>query len=127
MLLINNILIDKKANTPQVILNKEIGLIELSGDSYPENAFEFFKPIIEWIELYFKESTNLKTIINIKLKYFNSATTSILFNLFDIIKYANYKNYEIFWFYDAISKRGFDDYQDYSEEYPELHIKAVAF
>ena len=120
-----NIFIEEKENSPKVILDNVQNLIELDGKSYPENTFEFYEPILEWLKEYFIEDK--QTIVNIKLTYFNSATTQILFDILDVIADSENKNVQINWYYDSTDEHGLDDYEDYSEEFSDLHIKAVAF
>lgn len=34
--------------TPEISFNHETGILYLSGKSYPGDAIEFYKPIIDW-------------------------------------------------------------------------------
>jgi len=122
-----SIFIDKTENSPKVVLDYENGLIELEGKCYPENTFDFFEPLIEWLEEYFKENTKEKTVVNMKLTYFNSATTQSLFDIFDLMQDGECNNLEINWFYDANNENGLEDYEDYSDEFEDLNIKSVAY
>jgi len=125
----NDILLDQSESTPKVIMNQEKGLIEFEGKSYPENTFAFYRPITEWLKEYFKNFTDehKQTTVNFKFLYFNSATTQIIFEILDIIQDSNIKNIKIYWFYDKENKNGLEDYEDYSEEFPELNIEAKAY
>ena len=113
-------------NSPKVTLNYKEGFLEFEGKCHPENTFEFFKPIVAWIEEYFTGNAQDKTIINIKFEYFNSVTTQILFDIFDIITESDTPNVEINWYYDKDSKSAYADYEDYAEEFEDLNIKAAA-
>jgi len=122
-----NIFIKKTENSPKIILDADNGLIEFEGKCYPENTFDFFEPLIEWLEEYFDGNTKEKTVVNMKLTYFNSATTQSLFDIFDLMQDGDYNDLEINWFYDAKNENGLEDFEDYSDEFEELNIKAVAF
>ncbi|EJF07654.1 protein of unknown function (DUF1987) [Thiovulum sp. ES] len=119
--------VDKSENSPRILLDWEQGLIEFDGKSYPENTFEFYEPVIEWLEIYFSGKAKNKTVVNIKLIYFNSATTQVLFDIFDLIQDGEKNELEINWFYDGSDEFGTEDYEDYVDEFPDLHIKAVPF
>lgn len=120
-----NINIEKSDNSPKVIMDAQKGFIEFDGKSYPENTFEFYEPILEWLKEYF---TNKKeTIVNIKLTYFNSATTQILFDILDVIQDSQHKSVNINWYYDSEDEHGMEDFEDYSDEFPDLNINAIAF
>ena len=126
----NNIYLDKSENSPKVIMDREKAFIEFEGKSYPENTFAFYRPITEWLRGYFKESPKdnaVQTTINFKFTYFNSATTQIIFEILDIVDEVKDRTVDIFWFYDKNNKNGFEDYEDYSEEFPNLNIKAIAY
>ncbi len=113
-------------NTPDVILDPDAALLEFKGKSYPENTFNFYKPILEWIDTYVKKPPKLLHI-NIKLTYFNSATTQILFDLFDLIQEYAPKNSKISWYYNPENPNAYEDYEDFSEEFSELDFEAIAY
>jgi len=119
-----NLEIEKKDDSPKVIMDFEGGLIEFEGECYPENAFEFFEPILEWLNNYFEEDSK-STTINFKLSYFNSATTQILFDIFDILDESESEELEIYWYYDKNNKGTLRDYEEFSEEFEDLNISAV--
>ncbi len=121
-----NINIEKTDNSPKVILDYTTGLIEFDGKCYPENTFDFFEPLTTWIEEYFNDNAQELTTVNIKLTYFNSATTQVLFDVLDIIQDGKSNELNINWFYDATNENGLEDFEDYSDEFPDLNIKSVA-
>ena len=125
----DDILLEQSDNSPKVVMNQEKGFIEFEGKSYPENTFAFYRPITEWLKQYFKYYMDEKkvTIMNFKFLYFNSATTQIIFEILDIVEEFNVENIKIYWFYEEDNKNGLEDYEDYSEEFPMLNIKAVVY
>jgi len=122
---VENINIEKRDDSPNVIMDFEKGLIEFEGECYPENAFEFFEPILEWMNSYFEDSSKT-TVINFKLSYFNSATTQVLFDIFDILDESGHSDLLINWYYDESNKGTLKDYEEFSEEFEDLNIKAIA-
>jgi hypothetical protein len=71
---LKNILIDGSPKTPQVDLNHFTGDLIFSGRSIPENATEFYDPIVKWIAEYVnspRQTTNLR----FNLEYFNTASS----------------------------------------------------
>lgn len=125
----NNIYLEETDNSPKVIMDKDKAYIEFDGRSFPENTFAFYRPITEWLKQYFKlyVDDEKTTIIKFKFLYFNSATTQIIFEILDIVQDAGKKNLDISWYYEKESELGYEDYEDYSEEFPELHIKSVEY
>ncbi|MCB0762947.1 MAG: DUF1987 domain-containing protein [Flavobacteriales bacterium] len=64
--------IAKTEETPEVSFNLETGMFSIVGRSLPEDAFAFYKPIIEWI----KDPDNRVPVgeLTIHLDYFNSSS-----------------------------------------------------
>ena len=122
-----NINIKMTDNSPEVIMDFEKGFIELDGKSYPENTFEFYEPLIKAIENYFVDNELETTNINIKLTYFNSATTQVLFDLLDVIQDGKSNTVIINWYYDSNNENGLDDYEDYNDEFEDLNIQAISY
>ncbi len=90
----------KTSDTPNVTLDSNNNIFEFSYRSLPENAIDFYNPILDWIEEYSK-NPNPETIVNFKLEYFNTASAKqiakVLLQLFEISKNAKVK---INWHYD---------------------------
>lgn len=77
-------------DTPEIILDKDKNTFSISERSLPENAFDFYKPVYEWLEQYITQPTE-QTELHIKLDYFNTASAKQLgkiFNLLETIKYS---------------------------------------
>ena len=120
-----NINIEKKDDSPKVIMDFQNALVEFEGECYPENAFDFFEPIIQWFSDYFEAKGNEKLVVNFKLAYFNSATTQVLFDIFDILDENNHQNLTINWYYDEENNATLKDYEEFSEEFEDLNIQAI--
>jgi hypothetical protein len=88
-------------NTPEVILNPK-GIIKLTGRLITENAEDFFKPIEEWIDEYFRNPAEI-TCVEINLEYMNSAGTKYLLDIIrkitDVHLKKNTKKFIINWYY----------------------------
>jgi len=91
--------IKAQEDTPEVILDKDKKIFEISERSLPENAISFYEPIINWLQEY-KNSPLDETIFKFKLEYFNTASAKqiakILLELQEIAKVSKVK---ILWYY----------------------------
>jgi hypothetical protein len=67
-------------DTPNVILDKDNGIFEISGRSLPEDVAAFYEPILDWLETYAEDPLE-KTIFNFKLEYFNTASSKLLLDV----------------------------------------------
>ena len=88
-------------NTPEVILDPK-GIIKLTGRLIPENAEDFFNPIEEWINKYFKNPADITTV-EICIEYINSTGTTYLLGIIHKITHIHLhkktKKFKINWYY----------------------------
>ena len=72
-----------KATTtsPKVIFNNNILLLE--GESYPENSFDFYKPIFEWFSTEFPKLDFFE--LHLKLSYMNSSSIKCILDILNIL------------------------------------------
>jgi hypothetical protein len=81
----DNLHIPKTKYTMEVNFNHETGILEMEGSSYPENALDFFNPIIEWIKTFISDE-NKPMNINIRLSYLNTSSTKCILDIFEILE-----------------------------------------
>ncbi len=67
-------------DTPNVILDKENEIFEISGRSLPEDVAAFYEPILDWLDLYAEDPAE-NTVFNFKLEYFNTASSKLLLDV----------------------------------------------
>jgi len=84
----NNFSLEGSPKSPLVDLNAETGTLRISGRSIPENAREFYRPMIDWVEEY-STSPKADTILEICLEYFNTSSSKALFDLFKAAEYMH--------------------------------------
>ena len=95
-----NLIIEKTSDTPSVYLDSS-EKIEISERSLPENAIDFYSPIIDWFNEYAK-NPNKETIVNFKLEYFNTSSAKQIAKILLILqKLAENSNVLIKWYYSA--------------------------
>jgi len=121
-----NMTIEETKYTPMIILDAQKGLIEMRGKSYPENTFEFYKPVMEWLETYFDGNAQEKTVVNMEIIYFNSSSSKLFFDLFDLLDEAKEKyTIEVNWIYDAENESAEEAGEDFIDDFEDLAIKLV--
>jgi len=117
--------IEQMLDSPKITLDYENGFIEFDGKSYPANSYTFYAPVLDWLEKYFDGKAKEKTTVNIKLIYFNSSSSQILLQIFDIINEGTYNEIEINWFYPEEDENCYEEFRDMDEEFPELAINGI--
>lgn len=81
-----NIIIPAVKDTPyfpEVNFDYEKGICEISGESYMEDCYIFYFPLIEWINKYCSENKNL--VFNIKLTYFNTQSSRMILKILETL------------------------------------------
>lgn len=100
-------------DTPSVVLDKENNLLEMSGRSLPEDAAEFYRPVLEWLDDY-AASPNAETKFHMKLEYFNTASSKLLLDI--LTKLEDIDNAKVLWYYHDDD----EDMEEAGEEFEEL-------
>jgi len=85
---LNSLIIEKTYSTPYVNFDPESGRMMISGESFPENASRFYTPVLQWIEDYINNVDGQKVEFNFEIKYFNSSTSKVFLNIFDLLEEA---------------------------------------
>ena len=121
----NNIIIEKTKYTPSIQLDAQNGIVELSGKSYPENTFEFYKPMLDWLEEYFENPQEITTI-NMEIIYFNSSSSKLFFDFFDLLEEKSEKaKLVVNWIYDVENETALEAGEEFIEDFEDLVINLV--
>ena len=72
--------IESTEDSPQIILERESNIMEISGRSLPEDVNTFYEPMMSWIEEYAKDPLDV-TVFSFKLTYFNTASSKIILDI----------------------------------------------
>lgn len=109
--------IEPADDSPLVILNREEGRFEISGKSMPEDVVDFYEPVREWLKLYSADPLE-KTAFDIKLVYFNTASSRFLLEIFLTLLEIRKKGFEVLvrWHYMSDD----EDMQESGQEYAEM-------
>lgn len=120
-----NLQIQATKYTPEIILDAK-GVMSLIGKSYPENTFDFYAPLMQWTEDYFKAEPTTKTIVNMEIIYFNSSSSKLFFDFFDLLEENSSKHtIEINWIYDEENESAEEAGEDFIEDFEKLNINLV--
>ena len=89
-------------DTPEIYFDTEEEIFEISNVSLPENAVEFYAPILDWLKRY-KLNPNPVTVFNFNIEYLNTASSKQIFELIFLIdKISEGSDITIRWHYDVI-------------------------
>jgi hypothetical protein len=94
--------LEQKADTPAIKLDTT-GTFMVKGRSLPENAEQFYRPVLEWIERYIAQGANAQTSLMIELEYFNSSSVKQILSLLLALEELHLqkgKEVQIIWSYN---------------------------
>jgi hypothetical protein len=102
---------------PEVNFDAATGICELAGESYMEEAYKFYTPILNWLKEFTLDQGNDITL-NVKLTYFNTNSSRLLLDMFDILKKSKDEGREVIinWYYE-------EDDPDVQEEVEDFEIE----
>ncbi|MCS6808529.1 MAG: DUF1987 domain-containing protein [Bacteroidota bacterium] len=96
-----SVFLPKTPETPSVRMDVAQAYIELEGNSYPENAFEFYQQIFDWIDEYFAHGADrLRAIF--RLNYLNTSSAKCMLNFMALLQqyHAQDKIISVEWHYE---------------------------
>jgi hypothetical protein len=109
--------------TPAIKFDFDNGHLEITGESYPEDVTEFYKPVFTALDSYLESLADGSCDFDFKMVYFNSSSAKAVMMLLDKLDAAAGKGAKvnIRWFYDEED----DTMKDLGEEFSEDLENAV--
>lgn len=105
--------IEGTPKTPTVYFDADSGVLEIKGRSIPENAVEFYKPLVDWIGSY-GDNAKDKTEVNIQLEYFNTSSSKCILDVFKKLESINNKSSILInWHYEEDDEDMLEAGEDY--------------
>lgn len=87
--------IERTEDTPEVHFDPREGFFSLVGRSLPENAYNFFKPLIDFTKQYVTSQNGKSTNLTFKLDYFNSSSGRFIFEMLTIFEESHKKQQKV--------------------------------
>jgi len=112
----NTLDIPQSPSTPLIRFDAVERKMHISGESYPENSFSFYAPVIGWVKEYLSGRHELH--LDIDISYMNSSSTKCMLDLFDLLEDAHVMGTKvtIAWRYDRENPRSLDLAEEFQEE-----------
>ena len=111
-----NLEIESTERTPRIFFDYDNHHFEISGEAYPENSDEFFRPVMDALQAYIASGASDKISFLFKLIYFNSSSARVLMKLFELLnEAAESRSVDIEWHYHEED----DTMEEFGEEFAE--------
>ena len=94
--------IEGTLKTFDVECNASLGSIIVKGRSIPENSFDFFDPIFDWINQY-NQNPKSETQLRFYVEYFNTASSKCILDIlriFEKLHQENKSKVDVIWHYE---------------------------
>lgn len=88
--------------TPFINFDAKSGRLQIHGYSLPENSFEFYEPIVSWLDKY-TEAPNKKTEFDIRLVVLNTSSSKMFMDIIRLINHIverNNSEVSVVWYYE---------------------------
>jgi len=99
---------------PAVVCDAEAGLCEISGESYLEDAFSFYQPIIDWVETFCKNNESVLNV-NLRFSYFNTSSSKAILSLLKKLKTLQDDGFGVVvnWYYEESDTDMLEEAEDF--------------
>ena len=98
------LILEETEDTPEIILDPVEGKFKISKISVPENALDFYRPVLEWIKQY-AEEPNIQTVFDFDLEYVNTASSKQIIQIILLLQKVSEKgNVKVNWYYESIDE-----------------------
>lgn len=98
------LIISATDDTPEIVFDPSKNVFKISKISVPEDAYEFYAPVIQWIKDYGHKPLQ-ETLLEFNLEYVNSASAKQLIQVLLTFEEINKKSkVKIKWIYEEIDE-----------------------
>ena len=107
-----------EVSSPSVDFDPETGFLQIGGESYPENSFEFYAPIIAWLKSFLADA-KAPVKLRVSLSYLNTSSTKCMIDMLDDLEAAHARGLpvEVEWLYDEDNDRAKDTIDEFKEDF----------
>ena len=112
-----NLIVAPTKYTPNIKFLFEEKILEISGESYPENTAEFYSPVLKWLTEFLNIKDSKPITVNIIIQYFNSSSSKIFMDIFDLLNDKSEEGVNIIVNWNYLEED--DNMLEYGEEFQE--------
>ncbi|MFI8480180.1 biofilm regulation phosphoprotein SiaC [Pseudomonas sp. NPDC078700] len=104
-------------STPAIQGDWQTGVLAMQGDSYPENSFELYDQVIQWVERFLEQEPR-PLALQLKLLYLNTSSIKAMMDIFDLLEDAHNQGREVSvtWLYDSRNERVAELAEEFRED-----------
>lgn len=113
-----NLLISSTTSSPAIHGDWDAGVLSMQGDSYPENSFELFSPVLAWVEDFLRDSA-APLVLELRLLYLNTSSIKAVMDIFDLLETAHHarRDVAVKWHYNPGNERVAEVAEEFKEDF----------
>jgi len=123
------LVIEQTKATPQIDFDADLGLLSIKGQSYPENAFKFYEPVLKWLDQFF-QVTEVEKLITVEfgMPYINTSSSKCIMMLLEKLEEADKagKKVVVNWYYDEENDCELECAEEF-KEFVDLTFNIISF
>ncbi len=111
--------IEKTKSTPEIYFDPNQNKLKIKGQSYPENSFKFYEPVLFWLDEYLAQVEQAVLVeIDFHMPYINTSSSKCLMMMLDKLEtaYRNGKKVGVLWYYDKENETALECAEDFQED-----------
>jgi len=114
----SDLIIEATQYSPGIKTDWQKGLIQMMGESYPENTYEFFGQVLSWTEGFLSENSS-PLLLQLQLSYLNTSSIRAMIDVFDLLQEAHEqgRDVRVAWEYDSRNPRAAELGEEFKEDY----------
>ncbi|KOR32090.1 hypothetical protein TI05_09485 [Achromatium sp. WMS3] len=122
-----NLYVAATKSSPEINFDCKNNILEIKGESYPENTAKFYTPVISWLNEYVDALDAEQVTVNIELIYFNSSSSKVLLDIFDIFDElaGQGKQITLNWIFDVENENVEEAGEEFQEDFESLTFNLV--
>jgi len=115
-------------STPAIQFDPDEGKLVICGESYPEDTFDFYNPLMEALQAFLDTSPEVFHV-EVELVYFNSSTSKVLMDLFDMLEDAadDGAAVTVDWRYHAENDVAQENGEEFREDLDKVEFNLIEF
>jgi hypothetical protein len=115
---VQNLSVPGSQSSPSIRADWNAGVVVMSGESYPENSFELYDQLIQWIDTYLSTLDRSLTL-ELHLNYLNTSSIRFMIDIFDLLEAAHSAGKQVLvqWMFDDRNPRSAELGSEFKEDY----------
>ncbi len=114
-----SLVIERTKSTPAILFDAGNSKLQITGQSYPENAFKFYEPVLKWLDAYLEElEQQIVVELYFNMPYINTSSTKCIMMLMEKLEDAHRvgKSITIRWYYDLGNDTALECAEEFKED-----------